>query len=90
MIRSHPGIGKTRGDVQLFIRLDCHLFEQLAPFLGVVFQESMLFARSIADNIRVGRPDASDDDVLAALEKAQGVQEKSTFVAHQKLPLLVA
>jgi ATP-binding cassette subfamily B protein len=32
----------------------------------------MLFARSIADNIRIGRPDASDDDVLAALEKAQG------------------
>jgi ATP-binding cassette subfamily B protein len=45
----------------------------LRRHIGVVFQESMLFARSIADNIRVGRPDASDDDVLAALEKAQGV-----------------
>ncbi len=44
----------------------------LRRHIGVVFQESMLFARSIADNIRVGRPDASDDDVLAALEKAQG------------------
>jgi hypothetical protein len=28
--------------------------------------------------------------VRGGLEKAQGVQEKSTFVAHQKLPLLVA
>lgn len=45
----------------------------LRRHIGVVFQESMLFARSIADNIRVGRPDASDDDVLAALEKAQGL-----------------
>ncbi len=39
--------------------------------IGVVFQEPMLFARTIRDNILVGRPDASDHDVIAALARAQ-------------------
>ncbi|MFC7396202.1 glucan ABC transporter ATP-binding protein/ permease [Chelatococcus sp. GCM10030263] len=39
--------------------------------IGVVFQEPMLFARSIADNLRVGRPDATDADLRLALERAQ-------------------
>jgi glucan exporter ATP-binding protein len=39
--------------------------------IGVVFQEPMLFARSIADNIRVGRPAASDAEVMLAVERAQ-------------------
>jgi ATP-binding cassette subfamily B protein len=39
--------------------------------IGVVFQEPMLFARSIADNLRVGRPDATDEDLRLALERAQ-------------------
>ena len=28
--------------------------------IGVVFQEALLFNRSIADNLRVGKPDATD------------------------------
>jgi ATP-binding cassette subfamily B protein len=39
--------------------------------IGVVFQEPMLFARSIADNLRVGRPDATDAELKLALERAQ-------------------
>ncbi len=39
--------------------------------VGVVFQEPMLFARTIADNLRVGRPDASEADMAAACEQAQ-------------------
>ena len=34
--------------------------------LGVVFQESFLFNTTIRENIRFGRPDASDEDVEAA------------------------
>jgi ATP-binding cassette subfamily B protein len=39
--------------------------------IGVVFQEVLLFNRSIADNLRVGRADASDEEVRAAAERAQ-------------------
>jgi ATP-binding cassette, subfamily B, beta-glucan exporter len=47
--------------------------------IGVVFQEPMLFARSIDANIRIGQPEASTQQVLAALEAAQA----SDFVAQQ-------
>ena len=39
--------------------------------IGVVFQEILLFNRSIAENLRVGKPDASDDELRAACERAQ-------------------
>jgi glucan exporter ATP-binding protein len=39
--------------------------------IGVVFQEPMLFARTIRENVLVGRPDASDQEVIAALARAQ-------------------
>jgi len=43
----------------------------LRAAIGVVFQEAGLFNRSIADNIRIGRPDASDAEVEAAARLAQ-------------------
>ncbi len=39
--------------------------------IGVVFQDAMLFARTIRENILVGRPDATDREVIAALARAQ-------------------
>lgn len=39
--------------------------------IGVVFQEPMLFARSVRDNMLVGRPDATDAEIIDALERAQ-------------------
>jgi ATP-binding cassette subfamily B protein len=39
--------------------------------IGVVFQEVLLFNRSIAENLRVGRPEATDEEVHAAAERAQ-------------------
>ena len=39
--------------------------------IGVVFQEPMLFARSIEENLRVGRPNASPEEIEQALELAQ-------------------
>ncbi len=38
--------------------------------IGVVFQEPMLFARSIEENLRVGAPDATPADIAAALAGA--------------------
>ena len=39
--------------------------------IGVVFQETLLFNRSIAENLRVGKPDASDADLRDAAARAQ-------------------
>jgi glucan exporter ATP-binding protein len=41
--------------------------------IGVVFQEAMLFNRSIADNLRIGRLDATDDDLRDAARRAQAL-----------------
>ncbi|MGW4371748.1 ABC transporter ATP-binding protein [Nocardia takedensis] len=43
------------------------LFERIS----LVFQDVYLFDQSIIDNIRVGRPDATDDEVLAAARTAR-------------------
>ncbi len=47
--------------------------------IGVVFQEPMLFARSIEENLRIGDPDASDQDIARALQQAQAAE----FVTRQ-------
>jgi ATP-binding cassette subfamily B protein len=39
----------------------------------------MLFARTIEENLRIGNPDASDQEIAGALELAQA----SEFVSHQ-------
>src|SRR6202022_4335632 len=39
--------------------------------IGVVFQEVLLFNRSIAENLRVGKPDATEEELRAACERAQ-------------------
>ncbi|MCL2713974.1 MAG: glucan ABC transporter ATP-binding protein/ permease [Alphaproteobacteria bacterium] len=41
--------------------------------IGVVFQEALLFNRSIAENLRVGKPDATQDELLLAAERAQAL-----------------
>jgi ATP-binding cassette subfamily B protein len=42
--------------------------------IGVVFQEALLFNRSIAENLRVGRPDATDDELRIAAARAQALE----------------
>src|SRR5262249_17456266 len=41
--------------------------------IGVVFQETLLFNRSIAENLRVGKPDASDQELWGAAVRAQAL-----------------
>ena len=42
--------------------------------IGVVFQEPMLFARSVRENLLVGNPDATESQMLEALERAQAAE----------------
>jgi ATP-binding cassette subfamily B protein len=41
--------------------------------IGVVFQEALLFNRSIADNLRVGKPDATEAELREAAARAQAL-----------------
>ena len=45
--------------------------ESLADLVACVFQDSRLLKRSILENVRLGRPEASREDVLSALHRAQ-------------------
>ncbi|WP_245975840.1 ABC transporter ATP-binding protein [Amycolatopsis palatopharyngis] len=43
----------------------------LRSSIGVVFEEAFLFSTSVRDNIAYGRPDASDEEVVAAARAAE-------------------
>jgi len=51
--------------------------DDLRRHIGVVNQDPFLFSASIADNIRFGRPEATDEQVRAAAERAQA----ASFIA---------
>ncbi|WKW47515.1 ABC transporter ATP-binding protein [Myroides sp. JBRI-B21084] len=61
--------GTNIKDIQLFA-----LREQL----GLVTQDSIMFNGSIADNVRIGKLNATDEDVIAALKIANAYE----FVQH--------
>jgi ATP-binding cassette, subfamily B, beta-glucan exporter len=42
--------------------------------IGVVFQEALLFNRSIAENLRVGKPDATEEELKLAAARAQALE----------------
>ena len=44
---------------------------ELMDQVAFVFQANRLFSKTLADNVRAARPDATDDEVLAALSAAQ-------------------
>jgi ATP-binding cassette, subfamily B, beta-glucan exporter len=48
-----------------------YTLDSLRRNIAVVFQEPLLFARSVRDNLRVGRPEATDAEIWQALERAQ-------------------
>jgi ATP-binding cassette subfamily B protein len=45
--------------------------DSLRRRMGIVLQESVLFSGTLRDNIRYGRPEASDQEVVAAARAAQ-------------------
>jgi ATP-binding cassette subfamily B multidrug efflux pump len=53
--------------------IDVRQFQQdsLLTQIGIVPQETILFSGTVRDNIRYGRPDASDAEVVAAAKAAQ-------------------
>jgi ATP-binding cassette subfamily B protein len=53
--------------------------ESLRRNIGVVFQDSTMFYRSIADNLRIGRPDATQTE----LERAARLAEAHDFIMRQ-------
>ncbi|MCX7932644.1 MAG: glucan ABC transporter ATP-binding protein/ permease [Rhodovarius sp.] len=66
------------------ITLDGHdlrdiTLESLRRNIGVVFQESMLFNRSIRDNLLVGRPEATQEEI----EQACRMAEAHDFILRQ-------
>jgi ABC-type multidrug transport system fused ATPase/permease subunit len=80
----HTGAGKTTiaslltrfyDPVEGGVLIDGHdlrdlSFKTLRSSVGLVLQDNFLFSGTIADNIRYGRPDASDEDVTAAARVA--------------------
>jgi ATP-binding cassette subfamily B protein len=60
------GVIKIDGMDIKAIKLAC-----LRHNIGVVYQEALLFNRSIAENLRVGNPDATDAQLMEAAERAQ-------------------
>ena len=52
--------------------------ESLRDSLGIVLQDTHLFTGTIADNIRYGNPNATDEDVVAAAILANA----DTFIRH--------
>jgi len=45
--------------------------DSLRAHIGVVFQENLLFFRTIAENLLVGRPEASEEEMIEAARQAQ-------------------
>ena len=52
---------------------------ELRALIGTAMQETVLFNVTIRDNIRYGRPDATDAEVFAAAQAAQAHQFISAF-----------
>lgn len=66
-----PGEGVLRFDGRAYDELDASWLRQQ---IGVVSQEPMLFAASVAENIRFGNPSASESELRAAAESANCVE----------------
>ena len=65
----------TEGTVKLFGHdVRQYGFAQLRQMIGVVPQKAVLFTGTIRDNMRWAKPDATDEEIWAALEIAQAAE----------------
>ncbi|QEI05881.1 ATP-binding cassette domain-containing protein [Pigmentiphaga aceris] len=56
------------------VKISALSLADLRSHIGVVLQETVIFSGSVADNIRYGRPDATDAEVRRASEMAAAVE----------------
>jgi ATP-binding cassette subfamily B multidrug efflux pump len=61
--------------------------EDLARAIGIVPQKAFLFSGTIASNLRYGRPDATDEELWAALRVAQAADFVSAFPEGLAAPI---
>ncbi|MBW4435636.1 MAG: ABC transporter ATP-binding protein/permease [Pleurocapsa minor GSE-CHR-MK-17-07R] len=61
--------------------------DSLRSQIGIVLQETNLFSGSIRDNIAFGRPDASDEEVIAAAKAAAADDFITTFPEGYDTPV---
>ncbi len=47
----------------------CEFGDDMARYVGVIQQQTYLFNRTLSENLRIGREDAGEDEVLDVLEK---------------------
>jgi ABC-type multidrug transport system fused ATPase/permease subunit len=98
----HTGAGKTTiasllarfyDPVEGEILLDGHdlrdiSFESLRRSVGLVLQDNFLFSGTIADNIRYARPNATDDEMIAAARVANAHEFISRMPQQYQTPVL--
>lgn len=59
----------------------------LRRLFGVVSQEPVLFDGTLEENVRLGKPDASDDEVRTALQQANAAEFIQSLPNGSRLPL---
>ncbi len=68
-----PGLYKATEGAVFINGTDAKLYapDALTEKVGIVPQKAVLFSGTVRDNMRWGKPDATDEEILAALEVAQ-------------------
>lgn len=62
----------TSGNIKIFGKdIKKYSMEELRNLIGIVPQRAALFSGTIADNMRWGKPDATDQEIISALKIAQ-------------------
>ena len=79
-----PDRGQVLIDAAPAAELDA---DWLRERIGVVAQEPILFATSVAENVRYGKPDASEAEVEAALATANALEFVSAFPEGIQTPV---
>lgn len=60
-------------------RIDGYTIASIREFIGYVPQNHMIFSKSIKDNIKFSKPDATDKEVMRAIRLADFEKDLSTF-----------
>ena len=60
-------------------RIDGYSISSIRELIGYVSQRHMIFSKSIRDNIRFSKPDATDEEVMEAIRLADLEKDLSTF-----------